>query len=231
MRVGEIGGALPSKIVLKERVGWFIALPHLSDHTGNPLVDALAEVCFLVAVRISSCSNTSRCCCSWFLLKLLFFPEQSLIPFSLLPYPLHCHRYNSGCRLSLHSKLSFVFCSSRSPAFFLFPCWFWALTTLSPAQTDSLRKAMGKIAVCSFLYAEKGFLPLMLHVTVRPQVWYFYLLGMPLFHLSTFFFSKREKRLNWISDNCSYSCWNSHNAVHLQVLDHLSLSSFFSLRP
>lgn len=32
MRVGEIGGALPSKNVLKEHVCWFIALPHLSGH-------------------------------------------------------------------------------------------------------------------------------------------------------------------------------------------------------
>lgn len=84
-RVGEIGCALPSKIVLKERVGWFTALPHLSSSMGNPLVDAHAKVCFLVAVRMSSCSNSSCCwcCCSWSLLKLLLFLEQSLTPLSL----------------------------------------------------------------------------------------------------------------------------------------------------
>lgn len=85
MRVGETRCALPSKIALKERVGWFIALPHLSGHAGNPLVDAHAEVCFLVAVRMSGCSNRSCCwcCCSWSLLKLLLFPDQSLTPLSL----------------------------------------------------------------------------------------------------------------------------------------------------
>lgn len=167
MRVGETRCALPSKIALKERVGWFIALPHLSGHAGNPLVDAHAEVCFLVAVRMSGCSNRSCCwcCCSWSLLKLLFFPDQSLTPLSLSPSlphppaplscPLHCHSYNSGCWLNLCSKLSFVFCSSRSLAFFFF---FHADFRLSPPSVRhrlTVSKATGKKEVCSFLYTEK----------------------------------------------------------------------------
>lgn len=211
------------------------------------LADSLPHPTFLVSWAIHWWMHmqrfTSQCCQDeqfvkqLRLLVLLFLipPEAAALPRavsystpSLLSCPLHCHSYNSGCWLSLCSKLSCVFCSSRSLASFLFLCWFWALTTLSPAQTDCLRKAAGKKRSVLFLvHRERGFLPLMLHVTVRPQVWYFYLFGMPLFHLSTFSFSKRKKRLKWISANCSCSC---HNAVHLQVPDRLLLSSFCSLR-
>lgn len=52
-----------------------------------------------------------------------------------------------------------------------------------------------KRSILFLVHREKGFSPLMLPVTVRPQVQYFYLLDMPLFHLFTFYLSKRKKRL------------------------------------
>lgn len=95
---------------------------------------------------MSHCSNRSCCwCCrDWSLWKLLLFPEQSLTPLSVSFLARSTVTATVQGAGSACVQLLFIFCSSRSLACFLFPCWFWALATLSPAHTDSLGPQGGK---------------------------------------------------------------------------------------
>lgn len=118
---------------------------------GNPLVDAHAEVCFLVAGRMSSCSNCSWCCCSWSLLKLLLFPEQSLTPLclSFLSHSTAKATIQGAGSACIQSYHLFSVAAGLSPFFF-----FHADFGLSPPSVHhglSLRKATGKKGSMLFL--------------------------------------------------------------------------------
>lgn len=160
--MGEIGCVLPSQIVRKELVRSFIALAHLSSHMGT-------QWWMHTFLPGGSSSDCCWCHCSRSLPRLQLFAEQSLnSSCSLISFLLHYPSYNSGCWLSLHSKSSLVFNSSRLLAFFFFHAGFGLLPPLVQHRLTASERQCGEKKSCTLSCTLKGFLPLMLRVTVRP---------------------------------------------------------------